>query len=179
MICGSANAVSFDCNNVSTLAEIKICDSSQLQLQDEILNSAYIQALGLAGDKTAMRAEQRAWLKQRDKCSTVECLSSAMELRTRYLSKAGTYQALTLTEPTSSDANQDKARPIANPAGGKHAAVGSLDTKALKIGSFVMVVLLLVCIWLHSRGSMVIYSCYTDAMDHVDSVTCDWLVLHR
>lgn len=43
-------------------------------------------------------------------------------------------------------------------------AYASHDMQPFKIGLVVMVALLLICIWLHSRGSMTIYQDYTDAL---------------
>lgn len=54
-----------------------------------------------------------------------------------------------------------KSRPVATatlPAADPHAM------RPAKIALLVMAILLVVCIWLHSRGSMTIYSCYTDAL---------------
>ncbi|MBF3053047.1 DUF1311 domain-containing protein [Pseudomonas aeruginosa] len=55
------------------------------------------------------------------------------------------------TALTSDSADQGTAHP-------------SQDMRPFKIGLVAMVALLLVCIWLHSRGSMVIYSDLTDAL---------------
>lgn len=182
----TAGATSFDCNKASTYSEIQICNSPQLQIQDEQLNSAYVQALAKAADKGALRSEQRNWVKQRDMCSTVDCVERAMELRTKSLldtvapkpavtpksatapvapSAKSDTQELQTSSITSIQAVQPSVQSNPRPqAETSQEAKAQVDAKTLKIGSFVMAVLLLICIWLHSRGSMVIYSCYTDAL---------------
>lgn len=194
-LANNVGATSFDCSKASTYSEIQICNSPELQLQDEKLNSAYVQSLGRSGDKAALRSEQRAWVKQRDMCSTTECVARAMELRIDALSdvsvlkpspspspsaaaKVNSIQSpsapkaavdASATAPTSStpvatDQSAAKVRPQPGTAQQATPRSEAIDVKTLKIGSFVMAVLLLICIWLHSRGSMVIYSCYTDAL---------------
>jgi len=187
LIAVDAGATSFDCAKASTYSEVQICSSQSMQVQDEQLNSIYVQALAKASDKTALRAEQRAWIKQRDQCSTPECISQAIESRSRALSDARAPQpapqpkvAPPNVHPTPKappkvvtpvlNAGAGDEQPHGQPrtqvetSKGSGRAAEAIDTRTLKIGSFVMAVLLLICIWLHSRGSMVIYSCYTDAL---------------
>jgi uncharacterized protein len=187
VVSGIAGATSFDCNKASTYSEKQICSSSQLQLEDEQLNSAYVQALAKSDDKQALRSEQRNWINQRDMCSTVDCVSRSMELRTQSLLDLGgpnskvvpknsrvrvataaknDHQVSTPDAPMAVNAPQLQATPQSQVEPGRTANLrrDAIEARTLKAGSFVMAVLLLICIWLHSRGSMVIYSCYTDAL---------------
>lgn len=187
LIAVDAGATSFDCAKASTYSEVQICSSQSLQALDEQLNSAYVQALGKAADKTALRAEQRDWIKHRDQCATPECISQAIESRSRALSdvrvplpapqpkvapsnvhptpKTPPKVAAPLLDVGTGEAQRPSPpRAQVDPPKGSGSAGEAIDTRTLKIGSFVMAVLLLICIWLHSRGSMVIYSCYTDAL---------------
>lgn len=186
-----SHATSFDCAKASTFAEIQICKSAQLQLQDERINSAYVKALASSGDKVSIRTDQRTWLKTRDQCSTADCVSDAMESRLSGLNQFTTRQELTRppAKPIATQATtvqQTKSEPV--PAPGLTQELSSDASKApagqgkdttsgataqspqdphawrpVKIALLVMGLLLIICIWLHSRGSMVIYSCFTDA----------------
>jgi uncharacterized protein len=61
----AASAASFDCAKASTPVEKAICSSPDLGRRDEILATAYATALGGLDDeaRSAMQADQRAWLK--------------------------------------------------------------------------------------------------------------------
>ena len=187
-----SQATSFDCAKASTYAEIQICKSAQLQLQDERINSAYVKALASAQDKPSIRNEQRTWLKTRDQCTTVDCVSDAMEARVAVLdaSTRRQEQPKPLTKPATATAvATQQTKSVAEPAPRQTQEPSSADSKLsagqtrettssatkqspedphawrpIKIGLLAMGLLLIVCIWLHSRGTMVIYSCYTDAL---------------
>lgn len=181
----SAGATSFDCKKAVTFSEIQICSSQSLQLQDEKLNTAYVQVLEKSANKTGLRSEQRAWIKQRDLCESFECVSQSLEERIKVLTDSSgpqprmpTPKAISIQSPSSSKAThqvspistdateqrspQSSAKP--DSARGAGSSTETIDTRTLKIGAVGMAFLLLICIWLHSRGSMVIYSCYTDAL---------------
>ncbi|MGP4958349.1 lysozyme inhibitor LprI family protein [Pseudomonas helleri] len=181
-----AGATSFDCKKAVTFSELQICGSQSLQLQDEKLNTAYVQALGNSADKTRLRSEQRAWIKQRDLCESLECVSQSLEGRIKVLTDSSGPQPPTSipmassiqSQPSTKNAHQISPilggstetkralQPSVNPESprGAGSSTETIDTRTLKIGAVGMAFLLLICIWLHSRGSMVIYSCYTDAL---------------
>lgn len=194
-----SHATRFDCVKASTFAEIQICKSPQLQQQDELLNSTYVEALSFAQDKARLRAVQRSWLKQRDACSTVECVSRAMDSRTKTIRNSAIPAEPSRvqqkpTAPTVASSPQIKPVPatrydltqdvsgqnpqqsVTTPSDSVSQAQTSSSNserqtaddphvlRPFKIALLVMGVLLIICIWLHSRGSMVIYSCYTDAL---------------
>lgn len=187
-----SHATSFDCAKASAFAEIQICKDSQLQLQDERINSAYVKALASTQDKPSIRNEQRTWLKTRDQCTTVDCVADAMESRLAVLKASTRRQELprplakpvstptASTQQTISDVlpaprlTQEQSSDTSTPSVGQGRDTNSGASKPstedphalrpFKVGLLVMGLLLIVCIWLHSRGTMVIYSCYTDAL---------------
>ena len=182
-----AQATSFDCEKATTFSEIQICNSTHLQRLDERLNSAYVEGLASSQSKEQYRADQRSWLKQRDTCTTQVCVNQAMERRlaaingTPAVSQTTNPATVTLSAPPQQVAQKaplSAARLPAEPKAGTAPATqqqpSAAPTKAVaddshalrpaKIVLLVMGVLLVVCIWLHSRGSMTIYSCYTDAL---------------
>jgi len=77
-----AHAASFDCKKASTPVEKRICANTQLSNLDSTLDSAY--RLVLRSDypnKEEVRREQKAWLAERNRCNTDECIQFAYEAR--------------------------------------------------------------------------------------------------
>jgi len=64
----AVHAASFDCKKALNAAERKICASGQLSSLDSRLADTYAAALELTPDAKSLRDEQRAWLKERDRC---------------------------------------------------------------------------------------------------------------
>lgn len=178
-----AHATSFDCTKASTFAEIQICNTPHLERLDEKLNSAYVAGLTSSQRKDQYRADQRAWLKHRDTCATQACVKETMEARLNALDTTparkvpqvateSTRTTQTQHQPaTSTPAVTASQKPQTSTASNQqpsatstNAVDGSPDWRPFKIAILVMSLLLVVCIWLHSRGSMTIYSCYTDAL---------------
>lgn len=93
---------SFNCRQASTIVEHEICGKDQLAALDRQIAALYTQALGMldAADATALRTDQRLWLKVREDCgaqapgnpaarSDVEgCLADTMTTRVWELQKA-------------------------------------------------------------------------------------------
>lgn len=70
-----AEAASFDCAKASSRIENSVCASAQISKLDDELDTAYRSALSRSTDPAAVRAAQRAWLKQtRNQCPDNECL---------------------------------------------------------------------------------------------------------
>ncbi|HCE5821763.1 TPA: DUF1311 domain-containing protein [Pseudomonas aeruginosa] len=182
---GSAQATSFDCAKAKTFAEATICSSEPLQRLDEDLNSEYVKTLGRVTEMTKgqVRQAQREWLKRRDSCQTPSCVSVAMTDQIRALALWGTEPNVTGISPKLTAQFQK------TDIGGDHQAVLpqelvhreattvhsqsttpttkpdlTTSSQAFKIGVVAMILVLLICIWLHSRGSMTIYQDYTDAL---------------
>ncbi len=67
----SAQAASFDCQKAATPTEQAICADTALSNQDRTIAESYQQLAYLLpeAEKNALRAEQRAWLKQRNTCT--------------------------------------------------------------------------------------------------------------
>ncbi len=83
LMAGSVHAASFDCGKASTLIENAICTNPELSRQDEVLARAYQAAL--KQDPT-IKADQIAWLKERNRCTDERCLIRAYDRRIAELS---------------------------------------------------------------------------------------------
>jgi uncharacterized protein len=84
-----AAAASFDCSKASSATEIRICENDELSAADEQLAKAYSLALKTAPSPDALKAEQRAWVKnERGKCGDDSCLLRAYQERLALLSPA-------------------------------------------------------------------------------------------
>jgi uncharacterized protein len=73
----SARVATFDCDKASTFAEKAICSDSRLTAMDDELGALYKAALASSPDKTALKAEQKAWLAARDSCQDDACIMQA------------------------------------------------------------------------------------------------------
>lgn len=67
-------AASFDCSRASTSVERLICDDPTLSAADEAMVDAF---QALRDSDPTLASDQIDWLAERDRCETVECLSSA------------------------------------------------------------------------------------------------------
>ncbi|QOF85670.1 MULTISPECIES: lysozyme inhibitor LprI family protein [unclassified Pseudomonas] len=185
---GSTQATSFDCEKANSYAEKTICASAPLQRLDEELNSEYVKTLGRMPDqaKGQVRQAQREWLKRRDACKTPSCVSVAITDQIRALAFWGIEQGVPKQSPESTyqpqkseaggdhqPAIQQKAGDretsvvhpkVVSPAASTNAAESTANSQPFKIALVAMILVLLICIWLHSRGSMTIYQDYTDAL---------------
>ncbi|PWC82254.1 hypothetical protein TSH100_24400 [Azospirillum sp. TSH100] len=90
---GSARAEpSFDCKAASTPVEKAICADPNLADADREIAGLYktLQDLSPAADRDRLRTEQRAWLAQRNQCTTAAspgtCLGPVMDARRKALS---------------------------------------------------------------------------------------------
>ena len=81
----TAQAASFDCTKAATKVEKFICSDNQLSKLDEELDSSYKTAIQKANQANTIRQSQKQWLKQRNNCQDIECLSSAYEERLKLL----------------------------------------------------------------------------------------------
>jgi uncharacterized protein len=72
------NAASFDCKKATTDVEKMICTEARLsQLDDEmaVLYKVTLKSAASLGERDGILSDQRAWLKQRDKCQISSCIS--------------------------------------------------------------------------------------------------------
>jgi len=70
-------AASFDCAKAMTKTEKAICADATLSLLDETLSNNYMMILSAnigSGARSAIKAEQRAWLSSRNRCNDRQCL---------------------------------------------------------------------------------------------------------
>lgn len=67
---GARAAPSFDCRRASSIVEKEICGVPDLGDLDRDIAASFTQALAVLNDADAetLRADQRAWLKDRDRC---------------------------------------------------------------------------------------------------------------
>lgn len=77
----SAEAASFDCTRAGTKVEKLICDDVELSGLDDELNKAYRDALKDGMSKDAISDSQKNWLKERNRCSSVQCLHDSYQQR--------------------------------------------------------------------------------------------------
>lgn len=172
-----SQATSFDCAKAASFAEKTICADPSLSSLDERLNSQYVRALDGAQDKGQMRLEQREWLRLRDNCKTKQCLNTSISARLDVLSGMATQKASSSSDFDSKRAEQSFVTKPPAAVVPSNLEQGSKPTTAsrspqddhqaflnFKIALFVMALLLVICVWLHHRGSMTIYQDYTDAL---------------
>jgi len=79
LLIGNAHAASFDCAKAGTKVEHMICDNPEISKLDEKLSSAYKEMLrqdDLQPEEVeGIKKSQRNWLKGRNSCGDVECLT--------------------------------------------------------------------------------------------------------
>ncbi|PWU31473.1 hypothetical protein DK254_02960 [Pseudomonas sp. RW407] len=78
-----AFSASFDCAKASSYAEKEICSDSLLGKLDDALASNYQSMLGadFGGSVKSLKAQQRKWLLERNKCTSRNCLVSSYKKR--------------------------------------------------------------------------------------------------
>lgn len=101
----TAPAASFNCNKAATKVEKMICDDSELSKLDDKMGSLYRQAIQNNKSPGHLMTQQIAWLKNRDKCITTECLKQNYKARNK-----------TLSTSFHQDTSEDTGTPVAAPA---------------------------------------------------------------
>ncbi|MGH8374240.1 MAG: lysozyme inhibitor LprI family protein [Pseudomonas sp.] len=81
-----AIAASFDCGQASSKIEKLICSTPETADADRRLAAAYRTATAKSNDPTALKQQQRDWMKERNACADAACLVSATEARIQALS---------------------------------------------------------------------------------------------
>ena len=79
VVAGSVQAASFDCKKASTFVENAVCSNKSISKLDDALSQNYRYALASDigdGPRKHLRETQRAWLKERDRCTTVYCVEA-------------------------------------------------------------------------------------------------------
>lgn len=77
----TTQAASFDCGRARTEVEILICGHPELSRLDEQLGEAYEAARKSAADPEVLKAEQLAWLAERNDCADADCLERQYQQR--------------------------------------------------------------------------------------------------
>jgi uncharacterized protein YecT (DUF1311 family) len=76
---GVGQAASFDCKKAASRIEHLICDEPDLNSFDSQLEGAYRGALDRATRPVSVKNMQLAWLKRREACPDVKCMSDAYQ----------------------------------------------------------------------------------------------------
>ncbi|WP_462329864.1 DUF3298 domain-containing protein [Thiohalocapsa halophila] len=74
-------AASFDCTQASTRVEKLICADAELSRLDSKLGAVYASARQSTDDPETLRAGQRTWLAQRNRCNDSDCLAERYHQR--------------------------------------------------------------------------------------------------
>ena len=82
---GGSMAASFDCKKASSYAEKAICSDGYLTKVDEILSGSYRKAISQTENPDRLRELQRAWIAERDQCTTQKCLDKSLGERVSFL----------------------------------------------------------------------------------------------
>jgi uncharacterized protein len=83
-----AHAAGIDCASAKSSVEKLICSDAALVDMDNTLEDLYeVTAIGSEGN-SALKARQRAWMADRDKCTDKACLQRSYERRSRELACA-------------------------------------------------------------------------------------------
>jgi len=85
----TACAASFDCDKAGTKVEKMICADAKLSKLDEDLSAAYSKGLKENSDSSALRQQQREWIKERNGCADAQCVKHAYDQRLSSLSDSG------------------------------------------------------------------------------------------
>lgn len=76
-----AQAASFDCAKADAKVEKLVCADEKLSKLDEELQSVYQDAYKHTADPAGLKMEQRQWLKTREACKDVACVTDAYRTR--------------------------------------------------------------------------------------------------
>lgn len=77
---------SFDCAKASSKIEKLVCSTPETGDADRRLAAAYASAKSKSTDPNALKADQLAWMKQRNACADAACLLKTTEARIQALS---------------------------------------------------------------------------------------------
>ena len=83
----AASFASFDCGKAATRVERSICEDVDLGIFDSQLQGAYAGALDRSLHPDKIKADQRAWVMERDACGDAKCMTASYQRRIATLSK--------------------------------------------------------------------------------------------
>lgn len=96
-------AASFDCAKAGTSIERLICSESQLSKLDDDMGDAYRATLQFTQKTQELKRRQVEWIKERNRCQTVECLAAVYRKRIQELANPGAGQYRNLGDWTYRD----------------------------------------------------------------------------
>lgn len=70
----AVNAASFDCGKSTVQVERTVCAAPDISAMDETLQELYEPTVAREGANGSLKASQRAWIFQRNKCGDAACL---------------------------------------------------------------------------------------------------------
>lgn len=79
--CACAQGSSFDCAKAAVPIERQVCSHAGLSLLDEELAAMFAMRVHDGGAVAQLRATQRAWVRSRNTCKSVQCLRQSYERR--------------------------------------------------------------------------------------------------
>jgi uncharacterized protein len=87
------NRPSFDCRRAGTRVEHLICGDAYLSQLDRRMANAYaaFQRRISSSERARLRENQRLWLADRNRCTTIGCLTATYEDRIAWLEGFGRY----------------------------------------------------------------------------------------
>lgn len=87
------NRPSFDCRRAGTRVEHLICGDAYLSQLDHRMANAYAEFRRRisSAERVRLRENQRLWLADRSRCTTIDCLSATYQDRIAWLEGYGRY----------------------------------------------------------------------------------------
>lgn len=129
-----AQATSFDCKKASTFVEKTICASPLLGKLDDALTENYsaMLATDLGDGGASLKKEQRAWIGQRNKCTTEQCLIDLYRKRVDDVCEAPVVSGMHASCVQSSDISAGPTSPAASTAAKPVKAPAGTDNPAIE-----------------------------------------------
>jgi uncharacterized protein len=81
VVIANAQAASFDCTKTVSKIEKMICEDTELSKLDEEMLTVYQKTYHYTADPAELRLKQKQWIKYRDTCKEVRCVTKAYHSR--------------------------------------------------------------------------------------------------
>lgn len=88
----AAQAASFDCVKAGTKVEKLVCGDAEISKLDEEIAKVYGEVLKKSPDEALLKKQQRGWLKARNQCKDISCLSDHYRGRLAVLNEANVFK---------------------------------------------------------------------------------------
>ncbi len=89
----TAQAASFDCGKAKSTVEKMVCTDTDLSKLDEEIAKVYGEVFKKSLDEALLKKQQRGWLKARNQCKDISCLSDYYRGRLAELNEANVFKA--------------------------------------------------------------------------------------